>query len=68
MSAIEAVANVVIGYSVAVVAQMIVFPWFGIVIDAPAQLAIGGVFTVVSIVRSYLIRRMFEVLRQKEGG
>lgn len=30
MSAVESVANVAVGYGVAVAAQVAVFPWFGI--------------------------------------
>lgn len=53
MSAAEAVANVVVGYGVAVATQIAVFPLFGM------QTTIGGIFTVVSIVRSYVLRRVF---------
>lgn len=58
-SAFEAVANVVIGYVVAIVAQMAIFPLFGIYIPASEHLAIGLLFTVVSLARSYVLRRLF---------
>ena len=58
-SAFEAVANVVIGYVVAITAQMLIFPLFGIHIPASEHLAIGLLFTVVSLARSYALRRLF---------
>ena len=62
-SAIEAVANVAAGYGVAVAAQAAVFPLFGLHASAGQHLAIGGIFTVVSLVRSYALRRLFEQWR-----
>lgn len=63
MSAVESVANVAVGYGVAVLAQIAVFPLFGLIVSVSDNLAIGGVFTVVSLVRSYALRRLFEALR-----
>lgn len=59
MSAVEAVANVAVGFVVAVVAQMLVFPLFGLHASLGDNLAIGAIFTVVSLVRSYALRRLF---------
>lgn len=59
MSLIESVINIGIGYGVALIAQIIVFPWFGIVVSLRDNLLIGACFTVVSIVRSYAVRRVF---------
>jgi hypothetical protein len=63
MSLAEAVANVVVGFGMAVATQMAVFPLFGIRVTLSANLAIGAVFTITSIGRSYLLRRVFERLR-----
>ncbi len=63
MSLVEAAANVVIGYGVAVATQVVVFPVFGIRITLADDLRIGLVFAVVSILRSYALRRLFEVCR-----
>lgn len=62
-SLVETLTNVAIGYIVAVGAQVVIFPWFGIHIGLAADAAIGLLFTAVSIVRSYALRRMFETLR-----
>lgn len=61
-SMVEAAANVAIGYGVAVAAQVAVFPWFGLHASLSDNLLIGAVFTVVSIVRSYFLRRLFNYL------
>lgn len=58
----EAVFNVMVGYGVAVAAQMFVFPLFGVHVSAAQNMAIAGVFTVISIVRSYILRRIFNHL------
>ena len=63
MSLVEAVANVAVGYAVAVLTQMLVFPLFGLMTTVPENLAIGAIFTVVSLARSYALRRTFEAMR-----
>ncbi len=63
MSMVEAAANVVIGYGIAIATQMAVFPIFGIRISFADDLAIGLVFLLVSLIRSYMLRRVFERLR-----
>lgn len=59
----EATTNTLLGYCVAIAAQVVIFPLFGIYIGAGEHAAIGGLFTAVSLVRSYALRRLFETLR-----
>lgn len=59
----ESLLNVAIGYGVVLISQIVVFPWFGIHVSVSANVAIGGVFTIISIVRSFAVRRLFEHLR-----
>lgn len=61
-SLLEALANVVLGYGVALGAQLLVFPLFSIHIPLSSNIAIGVIFTLVSLVRSYLLRRLFNWL------
>lgn len=61
-SLLESLINVAIGYSIAILTQIVVFPWFGIEASISDNLLIGAIFTVVSIGRSYLIRRLFNFL------
>jgi len=68
MSLVESLANVLVGYGVAVVTQMMVFPLFGLAVTVTENLLIGLIFTVVSIVRSYTLRRSFEALRVRHLG
>jgi len=63
MSAVEAVANVAIGYLVAVGANFAVLPMFGMRPSLADGFAIGAVFTAVSLVRSYVLRRLFNGIR-----
>ena len=58
-SALESVVNVVVGYLVAVGSQIIIFPFFSISIPLSDNFTIGGWFTVISLCRSYVLRRIF---------
>lgn len=66
-SALEAVANVAIGYLVSVVANVVVLPLFGYAVSVADGFAIGLVFTVISLVRSYALRRVFNRLSGKRS-
>ena len=59
MSAVEATVNVAIGYFVSVVANIMVLPLFGYNVTVFDSFAIGAAFTVISLVRSYSVRRFF---------
>jgi hypothetical protein len=59
-SLIEAIANVVVGYALAVLTQIVVFPWFGLQVPFRDNLAIGAMFVMISLLRSYALRRLFE--------
>jgi hypothetical protein len=64
-SFIETGANVLIGWVTALIVQMIVFPMFGIHVPFSTNLYMSIVFTVLSIVRGYLLRRFFNGLTIK---
>lgn len=59
----ESVTNTAIGYIVALISQLAIFPMFNIHVPFSDNLAIGGWFTLVSIVRSYALRRFFTARR-----
>lgn len=63
MSLVEAVANVVVGYGVAVVTQILIFPVFGLHATLVQNLKIGAIFSFVSLARSFALRRVFEAIR-----
>jgi hypothetical protein len=58
-SLIEALVNGAVGYCIAVAAQIIVFPIFGVHISLRQNIEIGIIMTAVSLARSYTLRRVF---------
>ena len=66
MSVVEALTNTTVGYVLAVLTQLAVFPFFGLAVSVSAHLTIGVAFVVVSLARSYLLRRLFERLRRPQ--
>jgi hypothetical protein len=54
MSLVEAIANVAVGYGIAVLTQVLVFPLFGLSATISQNLGIGAIFIIVSLARSYL--------------
>lgn len=58
-SLIESLMNILIGYGVALLSQILIFPMFDIHVSIGTNLWIGAWFTVISLVRSYVIRRWF---------
>ncbi len=63
MSLIEAMANVVVGFGLAIATQIAVFPLFGLQASLGDNLALGSVFTAISLARSFALRRLFEAIR-----
>ena len=58
-SLLESLTNVLIGYSTAFVSQLLIFPLFSISVTIGDNLLIGLYFTLISLVRSYVVRRYF---------
>ncbi len=63
MSAVESTANIAVGLGIQMAANFIVLPWFGFDVTVGQVAAIAAIMTVVSVVRSYGLRRLFEALR-----
>ena len=55
----ESIINVAVGLGINILAQHLIFPLFGIYISWGQNLRIAMIFTVISIARSYLLRRGF---------
>ena len=62
----EAINNIIIGYITAIISQLIIFPLFGIYVSIQDNLLIGLYFTIISLIRSYLIRRYYNYKLIKE--
>ena len=67
MSLVESVANVIVGYGVAVITQILIFPIFGLHTTLAQNLKMGAIFTIVSIARSFALRRVFEAIRMRSA-
>ena len=58
-SLIETLTNVGIGWFISFIANMLVLPLFGYNINLTDGLLISIIFTIISIVRGYMVRRWF---------
>lgn len=62
-SIIEVIINVGSGFFTGVLIQIIIFPWFGLSTNLLENMLITFIFTVVSILRGYTVRRIFNKYR-----
>lgn len=58
-SFVEALTNTAIGWSINLVANLVVLPWFGFDVTVTQAIGIGVIFTGISIARGYFVRRAF---------
>ena len=58
-SLIETLTNVGIGWFISFIANMLVLPLFGYNINLTDGVLISIIFTIISIVRGYVVRRWF---------
>lgn len=58
-SFMESLTNILIGFLTALCSQLLIYPLFNINIPIQDNLLIGLYFTLISLVRSYAIRRYF---------
>jgi len=61
-SLFESLLNISIGFAISLIATFLVFPLFGIESTPLKNVGITIFFTVISLVRSYLLRRLFNRL------
>lgn len=59
-SLIEAITNTATGFLLSLGIQLMIYPLLGIPVTISQNLLITSVFTIASILRGYLIRRLFE--------
>lgn len=62
----EAATSTAIGYLVALCAQAAIYPLFDIHASGGQHVAIAALFTVVSLVRGYAVRRMFNAIGKRD--
>jgi hypothetical protein len=58
-SLIESIASTVIGFLVSLLIQVIIYPVMSIPVSLNQNLIITSIFTIASILRGYLVRRLF---------
>lgn len=58
-SLLESAVNIAVGYGVALLSQIVIFPIFGVHLPLGDNLLIGLWFTLISLARSYALRRLF---------
>lgn len=58
-SLIEVSVNIAIGFAINWVANILILPHYGFQVTGGQAFSMGLIFTVISVVRSYIIRRWF---------
>lgn len=65
LSLIESIVNVVSSFLIGVITQILVFPLYGLEISVMANISLTLIFSLTSFVRSYIVRRIFNRLAEK---
>ncbi len=66
-SAIETATNIVLGFVISLALNGWILPLLGYHITMSENLVVVTVFTVVSMLRSYALRRVFNAISKKHG-
>jgi hypothetical protein len=61
-SAIESIANVIIGLIISFLIQLWIYPFLGLRVSINQNIFITFIFFIVSFIRGYAIRRIFNKL------
>lgn len=62
MSMLESILNIIIGFGISLAAQVFFLPLLGVSISFSQNLTFALIMTVISIARSFILRRLFEAL------
>lgn len=66
MSLLESTINIGVGFGISLGAQMVFLPMLGVPINHAQNFAFACIMTVISLARSFLLRRLFEALHIRE--
>lgn len=66
-SGIETVTSTAVGFGISWLATLIVLPWFGHQPSVAQGFGITVVFTALSLIRSYVLRRAFNWLNSRQA-
>lgn len=64
-SMIESVTNTGVGYVMGVTINMFLFPLFGWDVSVGQSMTVGAVYILISLVRSYILRRIFNCVSER---
>lgn len=64
LSLVEAVSNTLVGYGVNFTANLLIFPLFGMHISLKDNFVMGLIYTAISIIRGYILRRSFNRIKE----
>lgn len=68
MSLVESLTNIVIGYTINFTANALIFPFFVEGFTVKDNLIMGVIYTFISLMRSYLIRRWYNKKGKERPG
>ena len=63
LSVIESITNIIIGLVTSFLIQLIIYPLLNIKVSINQNILITAVFFIVSFIRGYLIRRLFNKIK-----
>lgn len=63
-SLIEALTNVGVGFTISLISQIVIFHAYGVHFTLGTNVAITVWFTVISVIRSYALRRVFNRIKR----
>jgi hypothetical protein len=66
-AATETFVNLVVGFGLSYLINLFALPAFGMEPTHQALFGLGALFTIASIIRSYILRRVFERLRVRQA-
>lgn len=64
-SVLETITNTAVGFAINYTANLLIFPLYGMHISPGNNFLLGLIYTIISVVRSYGMRRLFNFLHHK---
>jgi hypothetical protein len=64
----ETAVSYIFGFVLAILSQLIIFPFYGLKVSLSDNLQITGWFTIVSLVRTYIVRRIYNYRQVRAGN
>ena len=64
LSLTESICNVLVGYFISLISQIVIFAFYDVHFSLKTNMLMGLWFTVISIIRSYTLRRIFNKIKE----